>query len=165
MKITPDYVVGFTDGEGCFQIIVKKTGSGIGYQITPQFTLTQGGEEGKKIIKEIRDFLDAGRVYTYPEEKYRWKDRTKLSAQGLEDLKKLKIFFDEHPPKVKRKIYEIWSHAVDIYEELMKTEIKARRKELLLDLVSLRTEAWGLFKRRKRKITAETLEKALNSSL
>lgn len=59
-SITPDYIVGFTDGEGCFSLhIVKRQKSPFGFYFTPSFSLSQN-TSSVHVLEEILAFFDCG---------------------------------------------------------------------------------------------------------
>ena len=59
-KITADYIVGFTDGEGCFSLhITKRTRNNLGFFFTPSFSLSQN-TPSKHVLEEIRTFFGCG---------------------------------------------------------------------------------------------------------
>jgi hypothetical protein len=42
MELSPDWVVGFVDGEGCFHVsITRHPSMKIGYQVLPEFVVVQ----------------------------------------------------------------------------------------------------------------------------
>ena len=57
------WIVGFTDGEGCFSIsIIKNSTTKSGWQIFPEFVITQG-VKSKVVLKEIQKFFHCGKIY------------------------------------------------------------------------------------------------------
>lgn len=78
-KITTDYIVGFTDGEGCFSLhIVKKSQTRFGFFFTPSFSLSQN-TTSRHVLEEIQQVLGCGFVR---------KDR-KTSKYEVRDLNEL----------------------------------------------------------------------------
>ena len=66
----PQWLVGFTEGEGCFSILVinKTKGSTLDYtrkNIVLEFQLTQHSRD-ILLIKSLVDYLGCGNVYYYP---------------------------------------------------------------------------------------------------
>lgn len=56
-KLTPDYIVGFTDGEGCFTLhINKRKTSNFVFFFTPSFSLSQNSTS-KHVLEEIQFFF------------------------------------------------------------------------------------------------------------
>lgn len=59
-KITPDYIVGFTDGEGCFTLhIAKRSASPFGLFFTPSLSVSQN-TNSIQVLKEIQNFFQCG---------------------------------------------------------------------------------------------------------
>ena len=57
------WIVGFVDGEGCFSISVfKNRTSKSGYQVMPEFVVTQG-QKSLNSLKIIKDFFGCGAIY------------------------------------------------------------------------------------------------------
>ena len=55
--ITPDYIVGFIDGEGCFTLhIVKRKKSPFGFYFTPSFSVSQN-TSSVSVLHEIHAFF------------------------------------------------------------------------------------------------------------
>ena len=62
-RLSLDWVVGFTDGEGCFSVGVFRNDSlKLGYQVFPEFVLTQGAKS-LKTLEAIQKFFGCGRIY------------------------------------------------------------------------------------------------------
>ena len=56
------WIVGFVDGEGCFTISLHKNPTtSIGWQIMPEFVLTQG-EKSLDSLKIVKDFFGCGNL-------------------------------------------------------------------------------------------------------
>ena len=57
------WIVGFVDGEGAFTIsILKNPTSKTGWQVFPEFVVTQGAKS-KEVLYELKDFFSCGNVY------------------------------------------------------------------------------------------------------
>lgn len=57
------WIVGFVDGEGCFSIsIFKNKTSKFGWQIMPEFVVTQGAKSLDS-LKSIKQFFDCGHIF------------------------------------------------------------------------------------------------------
>lgn len=146
MAISPDYIVGLTDGEGCFEIPVSKaTRTDLGFRIRPEFRL-HIDQQDSNTLEKIHEFFGFG--YVYPRrlrpksKKYRGNQVEGFVVVSLEDLKKIRNFFETHPLSIKRKPFEIWSNSVDLAEAISKTprNQKSKKKELLLKLARLRED-------------------------
>jgi len=89
--ITPEYIVGFTDGEGCFTLqISKRATSRYGLFVTPSFSLSQN-TDSKNVLLDFQQFFGCGTLR---------KDRgtTKYEVRCLKDLReKILPFFEKNP--------------------------------------------------------------------
>ncbi|MBP7859887.1 LAGLIDADG family homing endonuclease [Patescibacteria group bacterium] len=57
------WIVGFVDGEGCFSIsIFKNRTSKCGFQVMPEFVVTQG-EKSLDSLKRLKTFFNCGNIY------------------------------------------------------------------------------------------------------
>jgi len=62
-RLEPYWVVGFVDGGGCFSISCNRNRTTkLGYQIFPEFVITQG-KKSLGILKRIQQFFDRGHSY------------------------------------------------------------------------------------------------------
>ena len=62
-RLNPYWLVGFTDGEGCFSISIFKNKSlKSGFQIFPEFVLTQGAKSLDSLEK-VQKFFNCGKIY------------------------------------------------------------------------------------------------------
>ena len=97
------WIVGFVDGEGCFNLDVhKKSDMRWGLQMQPEFTIVQN-EIDVQILYALKDFFQCGSVGVNRRDRYgtRYHYRVK-SVKDLND--KIIPFFDEHSLKTKKKI-------------------------------------------------------------
>lgn len=84
--ITPDYILGFSDGEGCFTLhIWKREKNSFGLNFTPSFSISQN-THSRKVLDEIQEFFQCGFVR---------KDRKthKYEVRDLKNLEQKIIYF------------------------------------------------------------------------
>ena len=55
--LTPDYIVGLTEGEGCFLVCIRKD-----YRIELRFFIAQA-IGNKPLLEKVRNFFGVGTVY------------------------------------------------------------------------------------------------------
>ena len=56
------WIVGFVDGEGCFTVTLHRNPTtSLGYQIMPEFILSQG-EKSKSVLYKVMKFFECGRI-------------------------------------------------------------------------------------------------------
>jgi hypothetical protein len=62
-RLDPQWIVGFVDGEGCFSIsIFKNVTSKSGFQVFPEFVVTQGAKS-LLVLEKIQDHFQCGKIY------------------------------------------------------------------------------------------------------
>ena len=98
MELTPDWVVGFTDGEGTFYVGINphpemKTG----YQVLPEFRIVQH-ERDLQILYALKRFFRCGVV------RRNHGDRYELRIRKLSCLEQVVEFFERHPLKTKKQV-------------------------------------------------------------
>ena len=93
-----NWIVGFVDGEGCFSVsIIKNSTTKSGWQVFPEFVITQG-EKSVKSLKAIQSYFNCGKVYinrrkdNHKENLYRYCVRSKKELQ-----EKIIPFFLKNP--------------------------------------------------------------------
>ncbi len=98
MNLSPDWVVGFVDGEGCFQVaILRHPEMRIGYQVLPEFTVVQH-ERDIQILYALKAFFGCGVV------RRNHGDRWAYRVRKLECLERICDFFTKHPLKTKKNV-------------------------------------------------------------
>lgn len=76
IPVNPDWLAGFTSGEGCFYIKIVKSNTKLGEAVSLTFQLTQHLRE-ESLIRSIASYLDCGKIYKNRESIYL--DITKFS--------------------------------------------------------------------------------------
>ncbi|MDL2235753.1 LAGLIDADG family homing endonuclease [Christensenellaceae bacterium OttesenSCG-928-L17] len=96
-RLSPEWITGFTDGEGCFSVGVFKNESlKFGYQVFPEFVITQGAKS-LKTLEDIQKFFGCGKIYenkrydNHRESLYRYCVRSKTDLS-----EKIIPFFNEN---------------------------------------------------------------------
>lgn len=98
MKLSPDWVVGFVDGEGCFHVSVQSHPEmTAGYQVLPEFVVVQHLRD-VPILYALKKFFQGGVVRVNHDDRYCYRMRK------LEQLEKLCEFFLKHPLKTKKNV-------------------------------------------------------------
>ena len=98
MQLSPDWVVGFVDGEGCFHVsILRHPDMRTGYQVLPEFTVVQH-ERDLQILYALKSFFGCGVV------RRNHGDRWAYRVRGLKCLKRICDFFTKHPLKTKKNV-------------------------------------------------------------
>ena len=98
MDLSPDWVVGFVDGEGCFHVsILRHPEMTVGYQVLPEFTVVQH-ERDVQILYALKRFFGCGVVR--PNHGNRWAYR----VRKLQCLERVCDFFTRHPLKTRKQV-------------------------------------------------------------
>ena len=70
MTLSPDWVVGFVDGEGCFYIgINEHPEMSAGYQVLPEFRVVQH-ERDIQVLYGLKEFFKSGVVRKNHDDRY-----------------------------------------------------------------------------------------------
>ena len=59
---TVGWIVGFVDGEGCFSVTIQKATTTTGWQVFPEFVVTQSGRS-LQALHDLKEFFECGRVF------------------------------------------------------------------------------------------------------
>ncbi|MDW8295084.1 MAG: LAGLIDADG family homing endonuclease, partial [Aquificaceae bacterium] len=98
MELSPDWVVGFVDGEGCFHVQVNRhPETSTGYQVLPEFVVVQH-ERDLQVLYALKRFFRCGVVRRNNGDRWCFRIR-KLSC-----LEELCEFFTKHPLKTKKNV-------------------------------------------------------------
>jgi hypothetical protein len=98
MELSPDWVVGFTDGEGCFFVGINRNPStSVGYQVLPEFVIVQHKRD-IQVLYALKRFFRCGVVRPNHDDRYAYRVR------DLQGLRKVRDFFLKHPLKTKKRI-------------------------------------------------------------
>ena len=89
-RLEPDWVVGFTEGEGCFRVSINRQPKmSTGWQVLPEFRLVQH-KRNKATLQKLQKFFGAGSVVV------NHGTRLELRIRKLDDLMKAVAFFERH---------------------------------------------------------------------
>ncbi len=76
MKLDPNWVTGFTDGEGTFYVGINKNSTmTTNYQVLPEFRIVQHKKD-IKLLYELKDFFQAGIVRINHDDRYELRIRS-----------------------------------------------------------------------------------------
>ena len=110
-RLAPDWVVGFTEGEGCFRVSINKQPKmSTGWQVLPEFRIVQH-KRNRTTLKKLQGFFRAGDVVVNHDT--RWE----LRIRKLSDLKKVVTFFKQHPlHTTKQSDFRIFAQVLSMME-------------------------------------------------
>lgn len=115
--LTPDWIVGFVDGDGCFSIgLQTNSHNKIGIQVIPSFSV---GQKNPAILYSIKEYFGIGSV-NIPKnmpKKGEWGPIPHYQVSGVKGCTPLMAFFEERPPKVKKRAFEIWCKIIRYMRE------------------------------------------------
>jgi hypothetical protein len=98
MNLSPDWVVGFVDGEGCFFIGIQRNPTvKIGFQVIPEFRVVQHKRD-LDVLHSLKKFFGFGRVCQ------NHGDRWELRVRRLDQLREIVTFFEQHPLRTKKRV-------------------------------------------------------------
>jgi len=98
MELSPEWVVGFVDGEGCFFVgIQEHPEMTMGYQILPEFVVVQH-ERDIQILYALKRFFKCGVV------RKNHGDRFAYRVRKLECLGRIVEFFESYSLKTKKNV-------------------------------------------------------------
>ena len=109
--LTPEYLAGFIDGEGCFSVSIHPNPNAkFGWIIDPDFTINQH-KQSLEFLKSIRKFFGCGKIYEKSPNKSNVLTFTVYSRRTI--FEKILPFIDKHPlHSSKQKDYEIFKEIV-----------------------------------------------------
>lgn len=130
-KLTPEYVAGLVDGEGCFCVsILNAKDSKIGYRTHPVFTV---GMTDKDTVEEVREFF--GSIGSLDKIKYKEeKIMYRFSVNSLIGCFKVAKFFQKYPfLRTKRIVFQKWVKLLKLIRE-----DKHLTKRGLIEIIKIR---------------------------
>lgn len=124
-KLSPDYIVGFIDGEGSFSVSVNKHKTlKRRLEIRPEFEIELRADD-REILERLCVTIGAGRIYDLSYERYGWYPHVKYKISSRRDL--IAYFFpflDKYPLQAKKR------HDYRIFREIV---LMSHEKEHLTD--------------------------------
>lgn len=123
--LTPDYIVGLTDGEGCFLVQIRTD-----CRIVLRYFITQRFDN-KKLLDKVFDFFKIGYVYR----KFQGNDKKKMTfvyeVTKQDDIQNVIIpFFKNYPLQgVKKESFERFTRIAEIVKNRQDTR-KLNKEEL-----------------------------------
>jgi len=99
-----NWIVGFTDGEGCFTVsIFRNPTTKLGWQVFPEFVLTQG-KKSFYVLRLIRIFFHCGIIRINRRHDNHREDLYRYCVRSLTELEKTIIpFFKRNPLRTNKK--------------------------------------------------------------
>lgn len=107
MTLSPDWIVGFVDGEGCFSYsLIKNDSLRFKYQIQGEFTVVQHKRD-IQLLHKLKNYFGCGSVAVNHGERFHYR------VKNLEQLLTIIIpFFEEHSLQTVKK------HQLSVFKEI-----------------------------------------------
>jgi hypothetical protein len=112
---TVGWIVGFVDGEGCFSITIQKASTTIGWQVFPEFVVTQG-EKSLAALQELQTFFECGNIFVNRRFDNHKENVHRFCVRSVTDLwQKIIPFFRENQLKTaKREDFEKFCSVIEL---------------------------------------------------
>ena len=111
-----NWIVGFTDGEGCFSVsIIKNKTTKSGWQIFPEFVITQG-LKSLPALEKIRDYFGCGNIFINKRYDNHNEHLYRFCVRSIKDLyEKIVPFFRKNSLlTAKKKDFQIFAGIVEM---------------------------------------------------
>ncbi|NCS99931.1 hypothetical protein GW765_03040 [Candidatus Parcubacteria bacterium] len=140
--VSPDYIVGLTDGEGCFYVLVRPPYNRNGGAMVQLNFFIKVKQKDKEILERVRDALDCGAVYFQHEMRSNHTQCYRYTVNSHRDIfGKIIPFFEKYPLQTNSKqktfcvFYEIAElvrsgahHAKDGIEKIQRLKKEMNRR-------------------------------------
>ena len=112
-RLDASWIVGFTDGEGCFHISINRIPEmSLGWQVLPEFRIVQH-EKDEEVLHKIKDYFGFGSIEINNKDENAM--RKGFRVRGLENLNKIVNFFDQNKLRTsKQKNFEIFKKVIQM---------------------------------------------------
>jgi len=149
---TIGWVVGFIDGEGCFSVSLHRNPTTrIGWQIMPEFVVTQG-QKSLEVLKKLQSFFGCGHIFVNHRHDNHKENLYRFCVRSFVDLqRKIVPFFKEYQLQTaKSRDFEIFARIIELMQKKEHLSKSGIRKIINL-AVDMNT-------RRKRQLSWESSE-------
>ncbi len=101
---TIGWITGYVDGEGCFSVsFIKNATTKSGWQIFPEFVVTQGGKS-KASLEVLQNFFECGKIFVNRRYDNHREHIYRYCVRSQEELRRVIIpFFVEHQLRTAKK--------------------------------------------------------------
>lgn len=109
--VSADYIVGLTDGEGCFYVNVRERNSRWSPKVETHFYIKLR-ENDKDLLEEVMEQFGCGAVYFQKENRPNHSSCYRFGISSQRDINKVLVpFFEQHPlHSSKKKDFEIFRY-------------------------------------------------------
>lgn len=113
------WIVGFTDGEGCFSVsIFKNSTSKLGWQVFPEFVITQG-KKSLPALELIRAHFGCGKIFVNKRYDNHHEHLYRYCVRSVSELRECIIpFFQTHTLRTaKQTDFELFAEIVELLNQ------------------------------------------------
>ena len=112
---TVGWIVGFVDGEGCFSVTIQKATTATGWQVFPEFVVTQSGRS-LQALHDLKEFFECGRVFINRRNDNHREQLYRFCVRSIVDLReKIIPFFQENQLRTaKREDFEKFTRVLGV---------------------------------------------------
>jgi len=113
---TTGWIVGFTDGEGCFSVsIFRNKTSRFGWQVMPEFVITQSAKS-LKVLQMTQKYFGCGKIFINKRYDNHHEHLYRYCVRNRDDLNKIIIpFFINNPLLTeKRRNFELFRNVLSL---------------------------------------------------
>lgn len=124
------WVVGFTDGEGCFSVsLIKNQTTKSGWQLFPEFVITQGAKS-LLALEEIKNHFQCGKIFVNKRYDNHNEYLYRYCVRSLKDLKEKIIPFFERRRLMTHKMndFKIFARIVNYMSRLIHLKPEGKRR-------------------------------------
>ena len=117
--LTPEWIVGFVDGEGCFSVpIFRCYKMTLGWQVRPEFAVVQGASS-RSVLEELVRYFGCGKVFRNRRHDNHREDLFRYCVQRAGDLRGTIVpFFEQNPLRtVKRLNFAKFAEVLRLMEQ------------------------------------------------
>jgi hypothetical protein len=120
--ISPEWIVGFVDGEGCFSISLVRQSGGLsrkgyktGWQVAPRFAVAQGARSAA-VLHDLKSFFGVGCVYRNRRHDNHKEDLYRYDVSNRFELAEVIVpFFQRNPLRTdKRRDFEQFTRCLEL---------------------------------------------------
>jgi hypothetical protein len=115
-SIIEAWILGFTDGEGCFSVsFIKNETTKSGWQIFPEFVITQGAKS-LPALEIIKDYFGCGRLFINKRYDNHREHLYRYCVRSIQDLKQIVVpFFEKNQLKTyKKNDFKVFSKIIGL---------------------------------------------------
>ena len=118
-RLDPWWIVGVVDGEGCFSIsIVRNTTTKLGFQVFPEFVVTQGAKS-LSVLEDLQESFGCGKIYENRRSDNHKENLYRYCVRSVSDISSKVIpFFQNYPLQTaKQNDFIVFCQAIEMLKQ------------------------------------------------